>query len=247
MIKILNYEISKSGKQENLSNDQILKKVFLNQPINVFDIGANIGQSIERFKKIFSTESKIYSFEPLKKCFELLNKKYGNIENVFLYDYLLSGSSKKKKINIASNDKLSSIFSFNKNNKYVKHNNFEMIDEQIIEADKVFTLDNFCSANNINNIDFLKIDTQGSEEEVLKGAKKLFDEKKIKILEIEINFSDEYQNLEKSFYTIEKYIHENYQLLAIPDRGNILTNILYSLNVLYVEKNFLQKIKTKFV
>ena len=121
-----------------------------------------------------------------------------------------------------------------------------MIDEQIIEADKVFTLDNFCSANNINNIDFLKIDTQGSEEEVLKGAEKLFDEKKIKILEIEINFSDEYQNLEKSFYTIEKYIHKNYQLLAIPDRGNILTNILYSLNVLYVEKNFLQKIKTKF-
>ena len=75
MIKILNYEISKSGKQENLSNDQILKKVFLNQPINVFDIGANIGQSIERFQK-FSTQSKIYSFEPLKKCFELLNKKY---------------------------------------------------------------------------------------------------------------------------------------------------------------------------
>ena len=64
MIKIFNYEISKSGKQENLSNDQILKKVFLNQPINVFDIGANIGQSIERFQKIFSTQSKIYSFEP---------------------------------------------------------------------------------------------------------------------------------------------------------------------------------------
>ena len=86
-----------------------------------------------------------------------------------MYDYLLSGSSEKKKINIASNDKLSSIFTFNTNNKYVKHNNFEMIDEQIIEADKVFTLDNFCSANNINNIDFLKIDTQGAELEILKG------------------------------------------------------------------------------
>ena len=96
-----------------------------------------------------------------------------------------------KKINIASNDKLSSIFTFNTNNKYVKHNNFEMIDEQIIEADKVFTLDNFCSANNINNIDFLKIDTQGSEEEVPKEQKNFLMKKK-KNFRNRNKFFDEY-------------------------------------------------------
>ena len=35
------------------------------------------------------------------------------------------------------------------------------------------TLDNFCLEEKINNIDVLKIDTEGNELNVLKGAKKL--------------------------------------------------------------------------
>ena len=38
---------------------------------------------------------------------------------------------------------------------------------------KTDTLDNYCEENNIDNIDILKIDTEGSELEVLEGAKNI--------------------------------------------------------------------------
>ena len=51
------------------------------------------------------------------------------------------------------------------------------------------TLDNFCSNINIDNIDVLKIDTEGNELNVLKGAEKLLSEGKIKLIYVEISES----------------------------------------------------------
>jgi FkbM family methyltransferase len=53
---------------------------------------------------------------------------------------------------------------------------------------EVMTLDSFCSENQILQIDFLKIDTgRGHELAVLKGAKKLIAERKIKLIQFEFN------------------------------------------------------------
>ena len=49
------------------------------------------------------------------------------------------------------------------------------------------TLDNFCLSNKIENIDVLKIDTEGNDLNVLKGAKKLLSENKIKAIYTEIS------------------------------------------------------------
>ena len=46
----------------------------------IFDIGANIGQSIDRFQSIFP-KSKIYSFEPTPNLFENLVQKYSSDNN----------------------------------------------------------------------------------------------------------------------------------------------------------------------
>jgi len=49
------------------------------------------------------------------------------------------------------------------------------------------TIDNFCSLNNIKNIDLLKLDTDGTEHEVLLGAESLLSQGKIGLIYTEIS------------------------------------------------------------
>ena len=49
------------------------------------------------------------------------------------------------------------------------------------------TLDSFCLDKKIENIDVLKIDTEGNELNVLKGAKRLLSENKINLIYTEIS------------------------------------------------------------
>ena len=246
MIKIFNYQISKVSKQKQYTNDQIIEDIFKNKVINIFDVGANVGQSVERFKKIFGDNANIYAFEPQKNCYDELINKFRNTNNVKAFNVLVSNESNDVIFNISAdkNNTQSSIYEYD-DAKYTQINNLKMVRKEIIKKEKLIKLDDFCNKHKIDNIDFLKIDTQGSEVDVLKSAEQLIFEKKIKILEIEMNFSEKpiYKNTEVSFYNIEKFLNKNYRLLAIPNRGNILSNVLYSLNVLYIEKNFFEEIK----
>src|SRR5206468_6751879 len=56
----------------------------------IFDVGANVGQSIDLFGRLFP-ESSIYAFEPAADCFALLKGKYTN-EKVRLSQLALSSS-----------------------------------------------------------------------------------------------------------------------------------------------------------
>ena len=47
------------------------------------------------------------------------------------------------------------------------------------------TLENYCRGKNIKKIDFVKIDTEGHELEVLKGMKSLLKENRIKMIQFE--------------------------------------------------------------
>jgi hypothetical protein len=82
----------------------------------------------------------------------------------------------------------------------------------VIQAQK---LDSFCDQHTIRNIDFLKIDTEGSELNVLLGARSLLREKRIGILQFEyggtytdahIYLKDVYDLLKGYGYTIYKIV-----------------------------------------
>ena len=68
--------------------------------------------------------------------------------------------------------------------------------ERLSQVEKVdcqfTTLDDFCDENNVEFIDFLKIDVQGAEFKVLKGAKKALSEKRIGVIQLEVILVDTY-------------------------------------------------------
>ena len=50
--------------------------------------------------------------------------------------------------------------------------------------------DNYCKNKNINFIDFLKIDTEGSEHFVLKGFNQMIDKGKIRLIQFEYGYAN---------------------------------------------------------
>ena len=84
-LNLFGYRVSSIKKNNIKDFDDTLRKIFKESNLNIIDIGANTGQSIDRFKKLFN-KSKIYSIEPSKHAFNKLKKNYNNIKNVFLYN-----------------------------------------------------------------------------------------------------------------------------------------------------------------
>ena len=90
------FKIVKIIKKEYREFDQILKKILKNNNNIIFDIGANKGQSLQRYRKLFNN-TYFYSFEPSHSAFKVLKSKYGNLKNIKLFNIAL-GEAKKKKV-----------------------------------------------------------------------------------------------------------------------------------------------------
>ncbi len=157
-----------------------MRKLKLKNP-TILDVGACIGMYSICYSKIYKN-STIYSYEPVKKNYKELKKNIllNNLKNIYINNIGLSDKKKNIKIGIPDkkihlryskniNDGLFSIFSNKK--KYLV---------------KLITLDSFIKEKNIKKIDFIKIDVEGAEYQVLKGAKKTI--KKFKpIIQLEYN------------------------------------------------------------
>tara|TARA_B110000014_G_scaffold235342_1_gene199830 strand:+ start:787 stop:1521 length:735 start_codon:yes stop_codon:yes gene_type:complete len=166
--------------------DQINKKKIIlfflekldKKKVNIVDIGAHKGETIDLFASKLNI-NKIYSFEPNEKLFQELkkNKRY-KLNQIEIYNFAIGKFSEKKELNIFKDTSSSTINLIDENTKYFKRKKKLMAffsgsenfikEKQIIE---VQNLSEFIKNKNINNIDILKIDTEGYEYNVLSGLK----------------------------------------------------------------------------
>lgn len=189
------------------------EKIFLKHQLqknNVifFDVGSNLGSEIKFINKNFA--SKIYSFEPDKKNFEYLKKNFTS-ENINLYNLALSNESANKKFYAYDVSSQSSLYKPNIEDQFIN----KVIDEYNIKTE---TLDNFIALNNIDKIDYLKIDTQGEDLKILEGASENLKENKIKLIKIEISISNNWNSEidQNDFFKIIKLLKNNgYKLKTI--------------------------------
>ena len=210
----------------------------------IFDIGAHKGQSIERFKKIFN-KYLIYSFEPNPYLFIELKKNYFNDKNVILFNVGLSNNRSTQNFHIYKHDKISSFIPADKKSKFYLGRSFSFGKkkfEKIIKV-KCNKLDNFAKKYNINNIDILKIDTQGFEDKVLEGSKELLKKNIIKIIQLELTLGFAYKKT-LAFFDIEKFLNKyKYKLICIENSGNIISYSEYVTDLIYVNYKIYNKIK----
>ena len=147
------------------------------------DIGANTGGYSEKIIKIVN--SKVVSFEPSKDSFlklKKLKKKYPKQISIFN----IALSNKRKKLKFYSVGIESQLASFEQN-----INKFSYVDKKKIKTSRLKTIigDNFFKKIKINgNIDFIKIDTEGHDYEVLLGLKETIKKHKPKFIQFEMNW-----------------------------------------------------------
>jgi FkbM family methyltransferase len=156
--RITPFEALSFEKYEQEDSEMLFNLVKNNDVI--FDIGANIGwYSIHLAKKINS--AKIYSFEPIPETFTKLKKniEINNISNINLVNTPLSNEVQK----------LTFYYSPSATGASSSVNISEEIDIKKLEC-TTDTIDLFVKNNNINKIDFIKCDVEGSELFVYQGG-----------------------------------------------------------------------------
>ncbi len=204
--KIVIFVISLFDFFHNMKIINFLKKKKLTNFNIFFDVGAHKGESIKLFlknfkiKEIFSFEASPINFEILKDKELSLKKKFSNTNIKVENKALGSISGQKVILNQMRESSSSTINQIDKNSKYFKRK-FKFLN--LFNKDNVFkpieieldTLSNYILINKIKSIDFLKIDTEGYEYEVLLGLKDNFDFVKI------IMFEHHYDNMIKKNYS----------------------------------------------
>ena len=176
-------------------NDELIK--YLNKDnLIIFDVGCFVGNFSRNLKKKLNLKNiNFYLFDAnpnLKiKDFKYKNEVFSNkIEkrNFYLNEFFPSSGSSLK-------EDTKKDIKWNFTRKLITlspYKNFKSL------RVKTNTIDNFCKKRGIKKIDFLKIDVEGSELEVLEGCKKILNNTKLIQLEI-------YQNI-NNFNKIEKKI-----------------------------------------
>jgi FkbM family methyltransferase len=230
----LHYKNQEKKNKAKISFNELYSKYYnkKNNKLIIFDVGANTGQSIKRFNNEFNLKE-IHCFEPNVPAFEKLKKIKS--KNIFLNNLALGD---KEKIQTFNNYPKTSSSSFYRIDK--KSSIYEMNKGFYSSNVKIITLDKYIEDSKIDKINILKIDTQGFEVSVLKGAINAVKDKRIDFIETEINLGFQYE-IKTSFKEIENQLFDNYVLLSIDEAGDIISNFDFQINVIYANKDLIDK------
>jgi len=145
----------------------------------VIDIGAHIGL-FTLYASQFCNDGTIYSFEPIKENYELLleNVKSNNLEQVRSFNLAVSNSNESIKLYINDDESGHSMFSQSSQSIMVNS----------ISLKRVF------DDNHIEHCNFLKLDCEGTEYEIIKNLPFEYFEKIDKII-IEYHLADSHPEL----------------------------------------------------
>ena len=214
-----------------------LKRFFSNKKtISLIDIGAYKGEYISGIIKNFKI-SKAYCFEPNPKVFKILDKKISPNEKIKLLNYGASNYSGNILFNENIESSSSSINELNEDSNYYKKKFFLLnflgkgdVTKKI--EIKVVTLDEFIIENNINELDLLKIDTEGYEYQVLLGLKD-----KIRMINL-IHFEHHFDDMIVKAYKLTD-IHNLLTMNGFKKHFKIKMKFRKSFEYLYIKKNYI--------
>ena len=160
-------KIGHTWSKGNVWEKHLIEKFYSLLPPNeyfvVLDLGAQTG-CFSLLAKYFP-HSRWYSFEPIYEAATELQKNLAlnNISNVYVHQVAVTNYSGKTTLNMPAMEEwgLSTIGENVQRFATVMKREIECID-----------LDSFVQKHNIKKVDFMKLDTEGSELSILQGAKK---------------------------------------------------------------------------
>ena len=191
----------------------------------VFDIGANRGE-LSYFFAVTCRAKTVFSFEPQKRMFGVLQGVASCVQNIVPIHKALSDSVSKMNIQIP----------VHASGRYTQSASLEsnITGRKATEVVFLETLDTFVTENNISRIDFIKCDTEGHELPVFKGGQKtLTNLRPILFIEVKDQHKTELFKLLKERGYIpyqsteaEKAYSENYYFVPLEKKDHILRSLI---------------------
>ena len=178
----------------------ILNDLLKNNPIWLVDIGASGGIDL-RWRK-FTSSLQAILFEPDPREYEILKSK--RRENLIIFNCALSDSIKEINFYLCKKQETSSIYlpNFDFIDKFPESERYKVLKTIKMETD---TLDNQLEKNNITEIDFIKIDTQGHELPILQGS--INSLRNVIGLELEVEFTYLYKD-QPLFHEVDSFVRK---------------------------------------
>ena len=248
--RLINFLNDKSYISNNFYDfTEIIKNILNNKKIIALDIGAQGGFNSDKF---FSSRYNIFFedilVEPIEsEAQKLKDKKYIINKGVW------SKKDKKKLFILGNRLGSSSMYEPNKNNfdlHNIEENNYSNYDvTRTIDID-CDSIKNLLTELNIKNLDYLKIDTQGSELEILNGIGTY----RPLLIKIEAHIFSMYKDV-PSWHKLLNYLYElNYVVIDWKDIGKHNTRIPAEMDMILIPnfnndigKNLIMNSKEKFI
>jgi FkbM family methyltransferase len=146
----------------------------------IFDVGANVGQSAKTYRRLYPG-AEIWSFEPFPDSYKTLCRSLGD-KKFHPTALALSDRISKTELNIGGDSITNSLL------RRKSHTG------KTIEV-QTDTIDNFCRTRGIPHIDILKVDVEGAEERVFRGARDMFSRGAVRAVFVEVYFRPVYERM----------------------------------------------------
>jgi FkbM family methyltransferase len=147
----------------------------------LFDVGANVGQTTLAMLEHF-TSPRIHAFEPSPATFEHLQRALGQRAGVTLVPAALGDQEGTLPFNVTSD--------YSVNDSLLRPAWQGPV--SVVNV-RVETVAGYCARNGIERIDLLKIDAQGYDLHVLRGARTMLRDKQVALFACESNHAHLYE------------------------------------------------------
>ena len=138
-------------------------KPFIRDGSVIFDVGAHFGQYAKAFALLNNYSNEIYCFEPVSYTRDILTSVLKSYKNTQIFSNGFSDKPGKMDINIP-------VKKSGKIGPGLAHLGQETKRDYVTEIVEIDTIDNFIKKHKITRLDFIKIDIEGPEYFVFKGA-----------------------------------------------------------------------------
>jgi len=201
----------------------------------IFDVGANVGVYAKEILSVFGERAHVYCFEPLKKAYAFLTDNMRGHRHVHTFPIALGETEGSATIH--ANDSASTLASCLRRD--IDHLGITMAHSEEITVKR---LDAFCREHKIDRIDLLKIDVEGGELSVLKGATEMLNAGAIHMIQFEFGpchidarvFFKDFFRLLSPRYHIYRVLRDGLKLV---DKYREADEIFLTTNYLAVTKN----------
>jgi FkbM family methyltransferase len=212
LLKLCHAGLNYGGGQSVAESGEIGALAFVSEalvsadPFTLFDVGANDGEYLHAALRVIDGRLRAYSFEPQSACFLKLQARFGSDPRIAL-----------KQAAVGSDVGVLELFYGSVGETTASLHRDSISGKARSEKVLVTTIDQVSREERLEQIDFLKIDTEGNEMEVLLGASAMIESGRISAIQFE--FGDTFLHTRYHFTDLWELLSPRYTLYRILRHG----------------------------